>query len=211
MYLFTRSTRIRPGHMRDGMEWAVHITEKVNKITSLDVGLWTTMFSPGVGTLSWGAMVETLTDLENANAKLAVDDMFQEQVNYGASLLTEGGVNDEVAQQIYGTPDPNRRPRCCAVVRSVLANGHFQSGIECGIEIAQRASELGGIPTSFFLATTGTYAGVGWITGAETLKELEESEQAVNSNPDFMKLLDEKAAACYLPGATTQAIWQLVT
>ena len=47
MYLFTRTGRLRPGNTREGMAWAVGVTEKVNQITSLNVGLWTTFASPG--------------------------------------------------------------------------------------------------------------------------------------------------------------------
>ena len=113
-------------------------------------------------------------------------------------------------QLVYGDPDPNARPAYAAVVQGQLANGAFRRGIECGIEIAQKATELGGLKTVFGITTTGTYAGVGWITGADSLADLEAAEQKVNSDPTFLELLDEKARDCFLPGVTQQTLWQRI-
>jgi hypothetical protein len=208
MYLFTRAVRLAPGHARDGMEWAVSLTEKVNQITALNVGLWTPVMSPAVGTLSFGCAVESATDIEDAEAKLNVEPMYLDAIERGAAMLASGA-DDELAQFLYN-PDQTPNPTHVAVVRTVIANGSFQRGVEVGIEIAQRATQLGTCPTSFLLATTGTYAGCGWISSAHSLKELEESEQAVNANPDFVSFLDSEASSCYLPGITTQSIWRRV-
>jgi hypothetical protein len=209
MYVFTRTGRLRPGKTREAMAWAVGITEKVNQITSLDIGLWTPVFSPGLGTLVWSTFVESLTDLEDANAKLMVDDGFVAEVDRGAADFTASeGLDDTVAQVLSGEIDPNRNPTYVAVVQSALANGSFAKGIEAGIEIARMATEIGGIPTAFVVSSTGTYGGVAWLSGALTLEELERSEQAVNANPDFVKYVDEVASPRYLPNNTTQVIYQ---
>jgi hypothetical protein len=60
MYISTRSARLAPGNLRDSMAWALSVTEKVNQISEVQVHLWTTVNSPGVGTLSWAATVEDL-------------------------------------------------------------------------------------------------------------------------------------------------------
>jgi hypothetical protein len=206
MYLFTRQTRLAAGHVRDGAEWAIAVTEKVNQIVSLEVGLWNKVFSPGVGSVSWGCMAESLVQLEEANAKLLADDMFVDLANRGASITT-GELDDQTAQFIY-QPDTAIDPRYVTVVQSALANGAFQRGVEAGVEIAQQATQLGGLPTSFLLGTTGAYGSVAWITAADSLEQLEQAEQAVNANPDFIKLIDEKASPCYLAGVTQQSIWQ---
>ena len=208
MYLFTRQTRLAPDHAIDGMEWAVTVAEKVNQITSLNVGVWTPFVSPGLATLSFGAAVESLTDLEDAQAKTQVDSTFLDLAKQGAQI-TVGGLDDQVAQFIVGGTPDGSNPSYVAVVQSQLANGKFASGVAAGVEIAQRATELSGITTSFLLSSTGTYGGVAWISGADTLKQLEEGEGATNSNPDFVALVD-RVANNFLDGITTQAIWRRV-
>jgi hypothetical protein len=208
MYLYTRRVQLGLGHQQDGMEWAVDICAKVNQITSLDVGLWTTMLSPGVGQLAFGCAVETLGDVEDAAAKLQADPMYVDAIQRGTAMLT-GSIEDECAQYLVGDGELPFNPTHIAVVRSALANGHFVDGVAAGIEIAEKAKELGGLPTAFLLSTTGTYGGVGWITSAASLADLEKAEQATNTNPEFASLVDGHSTN-YLPAATTQAIWRRI-
>lgn len=208
MYLYTRRVQLAATHQQDGTEWAADIAAKVNQITSLNVGLWGTMLSPAVGQLSFGCAVETLADIEDAEAKLLADPMYLEAVQRGAALIT-GGVDDECAQFLVGGDEPGFMPSYVAVVRSALANGHFQAGVAGGIEIAERATKISGLPTAFLLSTTGVYGGVGWITSAETLAALEKAEQAINADPGFIGLVDGHSGS-YLPGATTQTIWRRI-
>jgi hypothetical protein len=190
--------------------WAVGITEKVNQITSLDVGLWATRFSPASGTLVWSSFVEDLTALETANAKLMVDDTFVAESERGAAFASPDGLDDEVAQLIHGEIDPSRNPKYVAAVRSELAPGGFAKGIEAGVEIAQRATQVSGVPTAFLVATTGKYGGVRWITAAESLEELEQAEQSLNADAGFIQYLDGVAPGVFLPGITTQAIYSRI-
>ena len=206
MYLFTRSARLGTGKTREGIAWALGMTEKVNQITELDVSLWIPVFSPGIGTLTWSAMVEDLAVLEAADAKLAVDDAFVAESDRGAAFGDGQGIEDTLAQLVYGSPDASRRPTYAAVVRSALTAGSFASGLEVGVEIAQRVEKLTGIPTMFLLSTTGAYGGVSWITGYESVQELEKAEAAVNGDADFVKLIDKKAATAFESSASTQTL-----
>ena len=206
MYLFTRTGRLRPGNARESIAWAVGVTEKVNQITSLDVGLWTTLVSPGNGTLVWSTFVEDLQSLEDANAKLAVDDIFVSEADRGAQFA-DGNLDDEVAQLLFGEVDPNQNPKYVVAVRSEMTPGAFGRGVEVGIEIAQRATAIGGVPTSFLHSSTGKYGGVAWISATNTLAELEASEAKVNSDASFIAYVDEVASTAYLPGITTQTIY----
>ena len=209
MYLFTRSTRLASGHLRDGMEWALGITEKVVQITSLNVRLWQSMYSPAVGTLSWATTVESLAELEDANAKLTVDDVFVDNANRGAQVTT-GQLDDQIAQFLHGGFDPSRPANYATVVRSQLANGSFERGMAVGIEVAERSTAIGGLPTSFLIGSTGLYGSVAWITGAESLRDLENAEKAVNADTGFIRFIDEQVSPCYLPGVTAQTMWQRV-
>jgi hypothetical protein len=210
MYLFTRSGRLRPGSTRDSLAWAIGVTEKVNQITSLDVGLWTTTLSPRLGTIAWSTFVEELTELEDADAKLAVDDIFVAEVDRGAQYLTADGVDDEIAQLVFGEIDPSAQPKYVTVVRSELTPGSFGRGIEVGVQIAQRATEIGGEPTSFLVSSTGKYGGVTWVSATESLKELQQSEERVNTDPAFLQLVDAVSPGAFLPGITTQEIYTRV-
>jgi hypothetical protein len=136
------------------------------------------------------------------------DPMYLDALERGAEFLT--GTADDRVGQFLENPDAPANTSHVAVVQSQLANGAFARGVATGIEIAKRATAIGGIPTSFLLATTGTYAGCVWITSGTSIRELEQGEQAVNSDPGFIELIDREAPTCFVEGITTQEIWRRI-
>lgn len=207
MYLFSRRARLGNGHLRESAAWAVAVTEKVNQITELDVSLWTSVFSPGLGELVWATFVEDLATLETADAKLMVDDGYVELVDQGAAFSDSSGADDIVSQLVHGDVDPNRQITYVSVVEATIAGGNAARGMALGVEIAQRASKITGVPTAFLADTTGSYGGVRWITGYENVQQLQAANDALGADESFTTFID-KQVGVYLeaPGVTTQRI-----
>jgi hypothetical protein len=78
MYLFGRSRSIAPGHAREAMASAVEAGSRAAQVIGLPVYTWTTMFSPGVGTVLWSARVSSLAELETAADKYGADEATME-------------------------------------------------------------------------------------------------------------------------------------
>jgi hypothetical protein len=208
MYLFSRRARLANGKLRESAAWAVAITEKVNQITELNVGLWTSVFSPGLGELVWATFVEDLLILETAEAKLMVDDGYVALSDQGAAFSDGSGADDTLSQLVYGDIDPNRQISYVTAVDSTIAGGKLARGMELGVEIAQRASKITGVPTAFLADTTGSYGGVRWITGYENIQQLQAANDALGADQSFTAFVDKEAAGVYIeaPGVTTQRI-----
>ena len=209
MYLFSRRVRVGGGQTRQAMEWALGQTEKVNRITGLQVSLFTQVYSPEVGVLVWSSFVPDLATLEAAGDKLNVDDDFVSSADKGAALLV-GGADDGLAQLIYGAPDPNRQIEYVTTVRSVCANGNLARGMELGVEISQRAEKITGTPTLFLTDVTGTYGSVGWVSGHANATELEAAQQKLAADTSFTKYIDKEVKDTYAdePSVTTQLIYR---
>lgn len=209
MYLFSRRIRIGAGRTRDAMEWALGQTERVNKITGLQVGLYMQVFSPEVGVIGWSTFVPDLATLEAAGDKLNADDAFVAATDQGAAL-TIGGADDTLAQLIHGEPDPNRQIEYVTGVRAVCATGNIARGLEVGVEIAQRAEKIAGTPTLFLADVTGTYGGVGWVSGHANVQAMEAAQQALAADSSWVKYLDKEVRGVYAeePSLTTQLIYR---
>jgi len=209
MFLFTRRVRIDPGHNREAMEWALGQTEKVSQITALQVSLYMQVFSPEVGAIGWSSFVPDLATLEAAGDKLSADDAFMSAVEKGAAL-TIGGADDTLSQVIHGEPDPNRQIEYVTGVRAVCATGSIARGLEVGVEIAQRAEKITGTPTLFLTDVTGTYGGVGWVSGHANVQAMEAAQQALAADSSWVKYLDKEVRGVYAeePSHTTQIIYR---
>jgi hypothetical protein len=209
MYLFSRRVRIGGGQTRAAMEWALGQTEKVNKITGLQVSLYAQVFSPEVGAIGWSTFVPDLATLEAAGDKLNVDDDFVSATDKGAALLV-GGADDTLGQVLYGSPDPNRKIEYVTTVQAVCATGNLARGLEVGVDLAQRVEKITGIPSLFLADVTGTYGGVGWASGYESIQALEAAQQKLAADEGWAKHVDKEVKGTYAdePSMTTQLIFR---
>jgi hypothetical protein len=208
MYLFTRAGRFGPGSMRDAMSFTVEVTEKVRQETSLNIHAWQATMSPELGTVTWGAFVESLEELEAAQDKLAVSDTFIALAERGGKLLA-GPLTDGLATVVHGAREPEAPlPSYISVARATATNGRLSDAIAAGIEIAETSTRITGIPTMFLANTTGPYGGFRWTSGAADIGALERAEAALMAEPAWVGLLDRVGTA-YLNGAT-QSIYRRV-
>ncbi len=189
MYLFSRRTRLAGGNGTAGVEWAVQIGAKVTAITGRDVQLWANAYSPGFGTIAWTAWFEDLTALESMGDQINADGSFMDLVAAGAGL-TEGGLDDGVVQVLAGAPDPERPIQYVSGATAIIAGGSFERAIGLSIELAQRGEKVTGVPGLFGRALTGPYGSVGWLTGYESIAQLERANDALAADPEMLKLID---------------------
>jgi hypothetical protein len=211
MYLFTRSARLAPGRMRESMTWAAEITGKVNQISELPFQLWRPAMSPGVGRLVWSTATDDLAALEAVEDKLLADEGYIGLLDSGAAFASGDQVDDQLVTLVHAPPDVGSRDIAyAAVVTASVANGHFAQALDIGVRIAQIAERAGGAATSFGISTTGGYAQVGWITGYDDIGQFQRSEEAVNTDPELVQLLDGEAASTFIPGTGQQTLLRRV-
>jgi hypothetical protein len=199
MYVYSRRRQLNPASVSKALPLAIEAGQRATAITGVDISVWMTVMSADAGTVSWAALVEHLSDIGAASDKLGADDVFNDFIEEHDGLFV-GPVSDTVGQIISGTPDPSAPPEYITVVRATCANGHVAAGMAGGVEIAEAASRIGGLPTLFLADGTGEYGGVSWITAAPDLTALEESTAKVNTDPGFLELVDGITSA-YLPHA----------
>jgi hypothetical protein len=204
MYLFTRQTRLANGNGTAGLDWATSVARKVKEVTGQDVDVWSTVYSAGVGTISWTGWVADLASLEEVGDKLNADPGMNEMVNRGASLI-DGSLDDGLLEPIYGEPDPTAALQYVGGVVAVASAGSIERAMTIGIEIAQKAEAITGLQTMFVRSLTGPYGGVGWLTGYETITAMEEAQNALAGEPTWLKLIDSTKGCFVEDAASTQA------
>jgi hypothetical protein len=188
------------------MAFTVEVTEKVRQETSLDLHTWQATLSPQLGTIVWGAFVESLEELEAAQDKLAVSDQFTDLAEKGGALF-DGPLADSLATVLHGQRDPGAPlPAYISSARATAANGRLGDAIAAGIEIAEAGTRITGIPTMFMMDATGPYGGCRWSTGFADIASLEQSQAALAADADWLALIDRVGTA-YQSGAS-QAIFR---
>jgi len=205
MYLFTREARLGTF---DGIAWAQEVCEKVRSVTGQDIQLWSRAYSPGFGTITWSTWYADMASMEAVGDKLQADSGYMDLTAKGRQFI-EGGVDDGLLRPIHGEPDPDRPLEYVTGVRAVVAGGNGVRALGAGVEIAQKAESITGLPTMFLSSITGPYGSVGWLTGYESIGQLETANDALAGNTTWLALIDTTEGA-FLPDAevTQQTIYR---
>jgi hypothetical protein len=204
MYLFTRRGRLTDGNGTAGFEWAGSMCEKVRELTGQEVQLWATVHSPGWGTITWTAWMPDLSTLERLFDTLQADSSYIALTDQGAKYTAEGA-DDELIAPVHGEPDPERDAQYVGAVRAVCAAGSIARAMGKGIEIADKAASITGLPTMFVRSMSGPYGGVGWLTGYDDLAQYEKAQQALAEDQAWMALVDSTEGCFVEDPAVTQA------
>lgn len=185
-YLFTRQRHVTQGQEAQVRQWAQDVNETVNKVGGLPVSMFERVFSPGTGTLVSVASVDDLSQLDQLFGKLRDDGGYQGLLDEGrTSELVDGRINDtlySLVEESGSLPDfGSQQLTYLATTQAVIAPGQFQSGIQSGIEIARKASEITGTPTTFLTKSTDHIGGVMWVAAHSTIADLQKAQQELLS------------------------------
>jgi hypothetical protein len=205
MYLFARRRRIDPAHARAAVGMALEGATRVREMTGLTIWVWSPVLSPEFGTMVWSTRVDHLEELETADDKLMSSD-FADWVEQNDGLFA-GPLEDSVLQVVHGTP--SEQPGAYTqVVRATCANGAMTEAMGFGVEIAEVAARITGLPTMFGAAITGVYGGVAWLTGVADLTAVETANAALAADDEWRKLVD-RAGHAFEPGVTSSLLRRL--
>ncbi|HUF96769.1 MAG TPA: hypothetical protein VMM60_01495 [Ilumatobacter sp.] len=205
-YLFNRTGRLAPGNLMDAMSWAVAITEKVNSVADTPVSLWSTTLSPRVGTLAWTTIVSDLAELSAIEEKLLADGGYLEMVEKGAGFLSPEGLDDAVVSIVHAHPYERETLQYAAITTATLAPGEAVSGVQLGVEIADRVHAVSGCATVFGTSLTGAYGEVGWIALCDSIEQVQHLNESLAADQAWLTMLDERASKVYSPGSGMRQI-----
>lgn len=198
MYLFSRRRQVNLASGRAALGMVVEGAHRASEISGLDVRAWSVVYSPEVGTVVWSARIEDLEQLEVANDKLQASNEFGDFVEQNDKLFS-GPLQDNLSQVISGQFSA-QIPEYITTVQARPSPGSLSNSVTLGIEIAEAASRITGIPTMLTSTITGPYGGLTWITGTQDLKTGAAAQERLMADPAWMALL-ERASSAYMPDA----------
>jgi hypothetical protein len=194
MYLFTRRTRLAPGHGTAGVDWARSVAEKARALTGHELRLWGNAYSAGVGTIWWSGWFDDLDELERFGDALEADPAMEKLTNAG-SRYTAGGFDDHLGEPGYGSP-LDGAARYVEGVSAVAGPGCPDHVHATGVAIARRTEQVTGHPTTFCRAVTGRAGSVMWLTAYESAATMEAARRVLDGDRALLELLDA-ARGCF--------------
>lgn len=178
-------------------KWAVAIGAAASAGVGNDVGVWTTVLSPGVGTVSWTSRWDDLSAVKKGFAGLSTNAKYLELAAQGIDFAN-GPLNDLLYETVYEGNAPSNDVAYVGTVAGVCAPGNFARGMMGGVKIARAVEKATGVSTEFLAGRTGPYGSVIWIAGYKDMAEYEAAQHALAADMGLVALIDATTPA-YLP------------
>lgn len=191
MYLLARQVNLRG---LDSQKWAVEIGAAAAAGLGNEVGVWATVLSPGVGTVTWTSSWEDLSALEKGFASLSTNAKYLELAAQGAEFVN-GPIDDALYETVYEGSAPATDATYAGTVTAVCAPGNYARGMMGGVEIAQAAEKVSGVSTGFLAGQTGSYGSVLWLAGYKDIAAYEAAQHALAADTTFIGLIDSTTGA----------------
>lgn len=199
MQLFSRQIQLA-GPLAETMAYATDLQAHVSAVGGREIALWSTVFGAPLGTMTYAVRVEGIADLQALSAQILGDAEYHAKLAKGVDYAV-GTAEDRLFQPLnaeFGDPPPVGS--VALVTSAVIANGAYEKAFAWGIDMAQHASSVAGIPTLFLAEQYGTFGSVGWIGVAADGAAIDAGTAALNADADYLKKLGA-AGDLFLPGS----------
>ena len=173
MYIFSRTTLAALGKAPEAFPAAVGIAATVGEITGHEIRVFTAHFGAPLGTVMWSTTVESHADRATMLEKLAADQRYLDQADSMQGLFMTPAT-DGMSRFLSPPIDPNSR--YYSITRAAMSNGKYAEGITFGIEMADYVSKEAGLPSVFVKPSFGGFADVTWISGMDSLGDVDQFE-----------------------------------
>ena len=150
--------------------------------------------------------MEHLADVLALDDAIFADEGFAQWLEDNDDLFV-GPSSDVISQVVHGAPTGPPKTYVQAN-RAVCANGSIGEAMGLGIEIAETATRITGVPTLFVAPVAGIYGSVGWLSSVDELADVEAANAALVADDEWVKLLD-RAGHAFAPGASSLMLRRL--
>ena len=203
MYIVSRRRGINQAKGRAAVATAVEAGARAGELLGMPVFVWSSIFSIDGAAVSWSARVEHLADAVAIDDTLFADDGFAQWAEDNDGMFV-GPTADSIWQVVHGAPSGPPKQHLQAT-RAVCGNGTVSDAMALGVELADAAAGITGVPVMFVAGVTGAYGAVGWLSGVDDLADAEAANAALSADHDWLKLVD-RAGHAFAPGTSTDML-----
>ncbi len=187
MYLFSRSTIAALGRQFDAVPAALDVGSMVSRITGRDVNVFTVRFGAPMGTIMWSVRAESLAEMQQNTEKLMADAGYLEKVQSMNGLFM-APAEDRFSRIITG-PD-EATSKYYGVTRAAMMTGKFADAVALGVEAAEYIGESMKCPSAFLKAAYGGFGDVTWITGFDSMEQVDEFDDWQMSDSGYHSIVE---------------------
>jgi hypothetical protein len=188
-----------PSHIRAALAHAIETTEYVNQKTDLEVSLFEVLQGEPLGTLTFAYTAESYAaSLASADELSSWNEYFA-KIEEGAELFV-GNPVDQVNRFVHTAGEVSEPPAAATTVTATIELPQIAEAMSWALEFANYTSNLTGVPIQLISSSFGQYGAISWIFCAQSVAQLEQSDEKLSSDPGFLQRL-AGSDGLFLPGS----------
>ncbi len=192
MHLFSRAVHM-VGEPAETMAYAADMRSYVSDLAGQEVALWSGAFGVPLGSMMYTARVEGMAGFMAMSGAVTSDEGYHAKLAEGAAYRSGTPAQDQLGEPIYGelggTPPPVGS--IATITSAQITTGKYAEAFEWGVAVSQRVESVGGTGVMFMRGLFGPFGNVTWVSVYADASAADASNQAVNGDAEYMKLLGD--------------------
>lgn len=206
MLIFARQATLANGQLLAGTTFAVEIAAQASAIAGAPISVYQSVFGLPMGTILWTERLESQAEIGAQTAKLMANAAYVSAIDKAGHLFAPG--TEDLLINVVSTSLVAPKP-IVITTTATLANGKFEQSMEFGVTVQQHLAKTTGFGTTFATDVFGTYGGVRWMTGVDTMAEVDTFQQALGTDTALVALISS-AADLFVPGSGRNGLLQRI-
>lgn len=149
---------------------------------------------------------ESLADYERIGSELQLDAEITAAVQMGSHLFAPGTIDGLWNIRM----PPNEQNTYSTVTSTRIELARISDAMTFAAEVATTVASITGHAVGLVSAVTGDRSRIAWVSYNESLSELEEQTDNLESNDDYMDLF-KRAEGVVVPNSLESVIWRSTT
>jgi hypothetical protein len=201
MYLFTRDVLLA-GDVRKTLPLAVGMAELVTRTTEVPVSLWVSVLGAPVGTVSYSAFFQSMSEMDAATTALMADEEYLQRLDEATQHVV-GAPEDRLLEILHNAGGEYRRAEAGSVVQVTTAqvsNARFGPALTWSTEAADLVAEITGTPVILGRGVADQFGTLAWISSAPNMAGIDSANEALAKDPRYLTKLDTMGDS-FIPGS----------
>lgn len=205
MQLFTRRVQMT-GPPAELMAYYTEMQAFASGLAGREIALWNIVMGAPVGSAAYTMRVEGLADLSATMQAIVGDAEYTERVS-GMVDRIAAPTEDTIATVLHGELGDESPPVGAygVVTSALIGNGAYADAVAWGVDVAQYASQVGGLPVIFTMDGFGDFGRVNWVSVGPDVGSVDNSLNALTADAGYVERMGQ-TGDLFVPGSGTRML-----
>jgi len=187
----------------------VEIAAYTSQVSGLEVLPWVPVYGEPAGTVVFSARVDSLAAMGAVEEKLLADPGYLQRVAVANGRFYTAPVTDQITEFVGMAGSGGGARQFATIITAQAAPGKIAESMAWAVDMMNEVSKLTHQDVVLVRGLYGPWATLGWITGADSLADIDAAGAALSADPGYVDKLDQGGHLFVTGSASSRLIRRL--